>query len=309
MGTSITEHFYLNASADGLKLGCLAFLPKGRERKPEGVVQLVHGMCEHKERYIPFMEFLNENGWACVIHDHRGHGESVKSEEDLGYFYEGGHSAMVEDIKVVNDWIRNKFPGQKLVLLGHSMGSMAVRAFVKKYDCQIDSLIVCGSPSDNPAKGLGIAVCKMIAFFKGWHCRPAIMQKLSLDGYQKGLEAEGPNAWICKDKEVRDLYNKDRLCTFRFTCNGFRNLLELMKVCYAPEGWTMRRPELPIWFISGAEDPCRTDDKQFGQAVEAMRKVGYRNVTETTYQNMRHEILNEIDKENVWNNILTFIKK
>ena len=142
--------------ADGLAVSILTCRPA--TEGPKAVVQLVHGMCEHKERYVPFMEFLADNGIASIIHDHRGHGESVKSARDLGYFYEGGYLAMIDDIKTVTDKAKNEFPGLPVVLFGHSMGSMAVRSYSKRYDGSICGLIVCGCPSRNGGAGLAKSV-------------------------------------------------------------------------------------------------------------------------------------------------------
>ena len=116
----------LKASADDLSLAVLVSEPEG---SPKGVFQIVHGMCEHKERYVPFMEYLSAHGYVCVIHDHRGHGESVKTPDDLGFMYKGGWRAMVEDVRVVSDWAKSQYPSLKHILLGHSMGSMVVRSF------------------------------------------------------------------------------------------------------------------------------------------------------------------------------------
>ena len=126
----------LKASADDLNLAVLVSEP---ECAPKGVFQIVHGMCEHKERYAAFMEYLSGHGYVCVIHDHRGHGESVKTPDDLGFMYKGGWRAMVEDVKLVADWAKAHYPGLKHVLLGHSMGSMVVRSFTKRHDDMIDT--------------------------------------------------------------------------------------------------------------------------------------------------------------------------
>ena len=149
---------------DGLKLALMYTAPAD---EPKGIVQIAHGMCEHKERYAPLMEFLADNGYSVVCHDHRGHGASVKSPEDLGYMGKGGWLAMVKDTKAVTDWAKEKWPGLPLTLFGHSMGSMVVRSYAKRYDKDIDSLIVCGCPSDNPAKSAGILLAKMTGRVKG----------------------------------------------------------------------------------------------------------------------------------------------
>ena len=261
----------LPASADGLSLAMLASVPEGA---PRGVVQLVHGMCEHKERYIPFMEWLTARGYVCVIHDHRGHGASVKSADDLGYLYDGGWQALVEDVRVVSDWIREQWPGLDYTLFGHSMGSMVVRSFAKRYDDRLDRLFVCGCPSDNPAKGAGKALAGLFGLLRGWHYRPRLLQKMSFGTFNKPFAQEGwPAAWVCSD----------------------------------PKGWKVSRPQLPVHFISGAEDPCRTSDQALEKAVALMRRVGYARTDLKLYPGMRHEILNETGRLQVWEDILAQI--
>ena len=167
---TIQEH--IKSRHDNLDLSLLICTPdKGTAENvaPKAIVQFSHGMCEHKERYIPFMEYLCDNGYACIIHDHRGHGASVKSEEHLGFFYSGGWKALVEDILAVNTFAHGMFPGIPLFLFGHSMGSMAVRSFTKRYDDKIDGLIVCGSPSKNNGAGIGRMLAKLASWFRGPH--------------------------------------------------------------------------------------------------------------------------------------------
>ena len=292
----------LPASADDLQLAMLVCVP---DTAPRGVVQLVHGMCEHKERYIPFMEWLTERGYVCVIHDHRGHGASVKTPEDLGFLYSGGWQAMVEDVRVVSDWILEQYPDLPYTLFGHSMGSMVVRSFAKRYDDRLDRLFVCGCPSDNPAKSVGKALADLTGRLRGWHFRPRFLQQMSFGAYNKPFAAEGwPAAWVCSDPDTLKAYHADPLCQYRFTANGFSGLLGLMKDCYSAKGWKVSNPDLPVHFISGAEDPCRVSDKALEQAVEKMRKLGYRHVDLKLYPGMRHEILNETGRLTVWNDIL-----
>lgn len=292
----------LPASADDLQLAMLVCVP---DTAPRGVVQLVHGMCEHKERYIPFMEWLTERGYVCVIHDHRGHGASVKAPEDLGFLYSGGWRAMVEDVRVVSDWILEQYPDLPYTLFGHSMGSMVVRSFAKRYDDRLDRLFVCGCPSDNPAKGVGKALADLTGRLRGWHFRPRFLQQMSFGAYNKPFAAEGwPAAWVCSDPDTLKAYHADPLCQYRFTANGFSGLLGLMKDCYSAKGWKVSNPDLPVHFISGAEDPCRVSDKALEQAVEKMRKLGYTHVDLKLYPGMRHEILNETGRLTVWNDIL-----
>lgn len=299
--------FSLDASADGLKLACLQSVPDAGSSAPRGVIQLVHGMCEHKERYIALMEFLSENGLICVIHDNRGHGASVKSPDDLGYMYDGGWQAMVEDVRVVNDWIRAQYPDLKIILYGHSMGSMIVRSFLKRYDDRISALLVSGCPVDNPAKGAGKALAAFFGRTKGWHYRPDLLQQMSFGAYSKPFASEGPMAWVCSNPEILKSYREDPLCQYVFTANGFYNLLGLMQDCYSRKGWAVKNPSLHIHFMSGEEDPCRGSDKQFRKALRLLPEVGYHNVTAQVYPQMRHEIHNETGYRRVWDDLLHFI--
>lgn len=268
---------------------------------PRAAVVLIHGMAEHKERYFPFMTYLAEKGFACVIPDLRGHGASVPSEADLGYFGKKGRSKVIEDVLSVVQWTRNRYPGLKLFLFGHSMGSLIVRCFAKEYDAQIDGLMVCGSPSRNGAAGIGIFLTRVIGLFKGERYRSPMLENLSTGAYEKKFKGEAlTNAWLSTNKANVQAYNNDPLCGFRFTVNGYRVLLQLLRDTYAEKGWTVAAPKLPVHFICGSEDPCIGSLKKFASAVSFMRSRGYTTVTSKVYPKMRHEILNELGKEDVW---------
>lgn len=298
------EKFTIKSPVDSLPLSCLLTEPMARTH-PKAIFQLSHGMCEHKERYIPFMEFLSDNGYICIINDHRGHGASVKTADDLGFLGKDGHLALVEDTKAVTDYVKARYPGAKLHMLGHSMGSMVVRSFAKRYDDCIDTLFVSGSPSDNPMKGIGKFLAAAFGTFRGWHYRPDLLQKMSFGTYNKPFANEKYKcAWVCSDEEVLKEYHSDPLCQYVFTADGFYNMTALMQDCYNAKGWAMKNPELPVHFLSGAQDPCRTNDNALCKAVDLMKNVGYTNTDLTTYPGMRHEILNETDKLQVWNHVL-----
>lgn len=297
-----TTEYTLDSQSDQLGINVLVATPDTEE--PKAVVQFAHGMCEYKERYLPFMEFLCRNGYACLIHDHRGHGKSVKNPDDIGYFYESGWEGIVGDIYGVNVMARNMFPGKPIYLFGHSMGSLAVRCFAKRFDDVIDGLVVCGSPSRNPATGAGLLLTRLIASVKGERHRPGIIQKMAFDGFNKKFENEGPNSWLATDKDVVDAYNTDPLCGYTFTANGFIGLFNLMKDCYSLVEWQVSKPDMPVMFIAGSDDPCITSYKDFVHATDYMRTVGYTDVKSRLYNGMRHEILNETQKEIVWNDVL-----
>jgi alpha-beta hydrolase superfamily lysophospholipase len=302
-----TDSFKIQSRFDNIDISCLLYAPD-EDTEVKAIVQIAHGMCEHKERFIPFMEFLCRSGYICVISDHRGHGESVLHSDDLGYFYSGGADALVDDLLNVNETVRKQYPTKPLYLFGHSMGSLAVRSFTKKYDRLINGLIVCGSPSRNPAAGAGKMLTRLIASFKGDRHRPKLIQNIAFESFNKKFESEGRNAWLTNDKEIVKAYNNDPLCTYQFTCNGFIGLFDLMQDTYSSEGWTIGRPDLPVHFVAGADDPCITSRKDFESAVRHMENVGYRKVSSKLYDGLRHEILNETEKQKVFDDILLLIE-
>lgn len=298
-----TEKSILPSRLDEIPLRVMRCMPDdGIQVK--GIVQIAHGMCEHKERFIPFMEYLCRKGYLCVIHDHRGHGESVKSQGDLGYFHTGGWKGIVDDILIVNEYIRSHNPGLPIFLFGHSMGSLAVRSFTKRYDTLINGLIVCGSPSRNPATGAGRMLARLIASIKGDRHRPSLIHKMAFESFNSRFVSEGENAWLSTDRTIVKEYNNDPLCGYMFTVNGFTGLFDLMLDTYSDKGWNVGNPSLPIHFIAGADDPCITSRKDFDKAVGHIRSVGYAKVTSKLYEGMRHEILNETDRMKVWNDVL-----
>lgn len=296
--------FTLPSRHDSLTLSVLAISPE----EPRAVVQLAHGMCEHKERYLPFMRCLAEHGYACVINDHRGHGASVKDPEDLGYFYDGGAEALIDDMRLVAEEIGRRYPDLPIALFGHSMGSLAVRAYTKRYDRDIKALVVCGSPSASAFAGTLQALDGLLIRAKGGHSRSDVVDAVFGAALESRFRHEGvANSWICSDRAVVDAYNADPLCGFTFTLNGYRALLALLADAYSADGWHCKNPGLPIRFLSGANDPCMVSRAAFGKAVEAMRNMGYVNVTSRLFEGMRHEILNETGHQAVYEDILALL--
>lgn len=279
--------------------------------KPRAAVVLVHGMAEHKERYYPFMTYLSEMGFACVITDLRGHGADAAAADELGYFGKRGKEALISDTLEVVEWTRERFPGLKVFLFGHSMGSMIVRCFTKKYDGKIDGLVVCGSPSANPLSGPGIFITRCIRLVKGDRYRSRFVARMMFGSAEKKSAAPGEglrNSWLSTNKANVQAYNNDPLCGFRFTLNGYRVVMQLLRYTYSVKGWTVGNPSLPIHFIVGGNDPLIGSLEKFSRAVSFIRRRGYKEVTAKVYPGMKHEILNEIGKEEVWRDIEALLK-
>lgn len=298
--------FSIASHHDNLQLSVLAVCPE----KPKAVVQMAHGMCEHKERYLSFMRFLAAHGYAAFLNDHRGHGESVLDQADLGYFYDGGARALIDDMHLLTEHIRGEYPSLPIALFGHSMGSLAVRCYTKRYDKEISSLIVCGSPSANAFTGMMKKFDDLLIRTKGDRARSDVINTVFSGAFEARFRSEGiENAWLSSDRSVSEAYNADPLCHFTFTLNGYKALLDLLTDTYSDVGWKMENPRLPIRFLSGANDPCMVSRPAFARSVDHMRKVGYTNVSSRLFEGMRHEILNETEKESVYADILDFLEK
>lgn len=291
----------LNSKFDNLNLGVTIVTP---ESEPKGIVQISHGMSEHRKRYLGFMKFLAQNGYVSIINDHRGHGESIASENDLGYFYKNGHIGIVSDIHQVRNYIKDIYPNLSIVLLGHSMGSIVAREYIKKYN-DIDKLILCGIPTENNSAKLGLKLCDAVSLFHGGKYRCEFINNLVLGAYNKGFKTE--NEWICSDKNVVNEYNNDKNCGFTFTLNGFKCLFKMLIDVYSPEGWNKGNLDLPILMLAGKSDPVIMTEHAFYKTKDFFRFLGYNNIYSKLYDNMRHEILNETEKDKVYNDILRWI--
>ena len=299
------ENFTLKSRHDGLDISVIALRPDGEVK---AVLQIAHGMCGSKERYIPFMRYMSSRGVACVANDHRGHGASILSSDDLGYMYEGGYEALIDDMHVVHDWIAGEFPGLPVYMLGHSMGSMALRAYMHRFPSDADGIVISGSPAYSPLSPLLYRIASMLCALGLGHTRPKIIYRITTDYYNRHFDSEGSLAWTCSDPEVRREFISNPVHNFRFTLNGSRALMGLMLKAYSHERFDPSMKELPIVFLSGEDDPCMGGPSGLDKAICAIREAGCRNVMVKTYPAMRHEILNEIGKERVWQDIYDFIQ-
>jgi len=298
----------VKSKVDGLELEVYTAEPDGGPT--QGIFQLVHGMAEMKERYHDFIKYLTGFGFACIIHDHRGHGQSVKSKDDLGYFYGGGGDAIVEDTHQITEVAKLRWPGMPVVLFGHSMGSLVVRCYLQKYDGELEGLIVSGSPSKNPVLGMGKAIVGVQKAFHGDRYKSPQVNKMAFSGYLKNIEnPQSDFAWLSVNPDNVAAYEKSEYCGFPFTLDGFKGLFDLMGTTYGSKGWGVRNPKLPILFISGKEDPCIGSAQNFKFAVDHMRSLGYSNIRGKMYDGMRHEILNETNHQMVYDDICKWMKQ
>ena len=296
------ETFTLPSEHDGLSLSVTTVVP---DTPPRALVQFAHGMAEHKERYLPVMRFLAENGYACIINDHRGHGASVRDHADLGYFYKDGGRGLVKDMHQLTLWFRGRYPGKKLFLFGHSMGSLAARTYAPQFGRSIDGLIVCGSPGFNASAKAGLVLTRALQIVHGGQrAQSKLMDRLLNGNFSRRFKGGSPFAWLSANPDNVAAYEADPLCGFPFTINGYRALLNLMLAAYDPR--TSIRRNLPVHFMSGEDDPCAPDRAGFDAAIQNIRDRGCTQVSGKMYHGLRHEILNENSKE-VYDDLLALL--
>lgn len=308
---------------DNLRIVYDVYIPKQLDSIV--VVQIAHGMVEHKGRYEWVGIKLAQSGFIVVINDHRGHGKSIDNLHQWGEMKGvgkkdknalnklSGFERAVMDMHELTTRIKMRFNPQKYILLGHSMGSLLSRSYIKNYQYEINALILSGSPAYNPLVGVGEIIAQILHYMKFEEWGKHFVNTLSFGSFNKpflGNESEdntkGGFAWLCRDKAVVEAYKADKACSFVFSLQSFTGLFKGMK--YVNDMRGLKGKGLPLLIISGRSDSCG----DFGKGVE---KIAYQyqqcgfNVELILYEGARHEILNEINKEQVLGDIIHFIMK
>ena len=294
----------IKSSSDNLELE-LAYIEPKEEIK--GVVQISHGMSEHKERYYDFMEYLKNQGYVVVINDHRGHGSSVKNKEERGYFYTEDINYIINDLYDVTKYIKNKYKDKKIYLFSHSMGTLVARGYIQKYDNEIEKLVLCGPPTKNELTKFAIKLSQVSKYINKDNKPSKLLNKLTFGSYNKGNTIN--NEWLSKSIDNVNNYNEDELCGFIFTGNGFINLYKLMDNAFCKENYKMQNKSLPIFVIAGSKDPVIQNKNKFLELVDFLKELGYKDVTSKLYKDLKHEILNEEEKNIIYKDVLDFFNK
>lgn len=286
----------------------------GRTWAPEdgsakGVVQLVHGMVEHILRYDVFAQFLADNGFLVVGHDHLGHGGSVQKEQDYGFFGKDPCALLVKDIHKVRTHFQKE--GQPYFILGHSMGSFLLRVYLAQYGEGLSGAIIMGT-GYMPANTIRLAMLAANAegLIRGERHRSTLLQQLSYGAPYKRYDVTGKdhkNSWLTKDEGIVQKYFSDKKCGFVFTVNGYKGLFESVRDSCSPESIAKIPKALPILLNAGSEDPVGDLGKGVRTVERLFREAGIRDVTCTIYEGDRHEILNENDREQVYRDILEWL--
>lgn len=280
------------------------------EKEPIGVLQIVHGMAEYIDRYDNFAKYMTEHGFNVIGHDHLGHGHSVSDERDYGFFAEeNGDKIIIEDMHSVTQYAREKWEELPNFILGHSMGSFCLRQYLTKYSNDVFGAIIMGTgwiPSAAALLGKTIATntCKS----KGSHTVNPLLIKLTLEPYNKPFAPARTNCdWLSRDEKQVDLYVKDKLCGFDFTAGAYKDFFTVLEKIAKNRQLIGMRKSLPILITSGSVDPV--GGKKACEKLNAQyKRCGIDDVTLKLWENDRHEILNELDKSDVYDYICTWLK-
>ena len=280
------------------------YMPEGN---PRGIVQICHGMTEHIGRYSDFARFLNENGIIMCGNDHLGHGETG-SKEDWGFFADtDGDRLLVEDVYKLNMVMRAKYPSLPYVLLGHSMGSFIARKYAAEHRESIDGLVVSstsgGGSAEKMAKVLAGVLCKV----KGRRSRSKLLTNLVNSNNRKKFLSEGELGWLTRDPQIREKYLADPACRFTFTVGAYKDMFSLLCEVNKDSWFDAMALDLPVFIISGSEDSVGG----FGAGVTSVyERLSVRELCDLTfklYEGGRHEMLNEVNREEVYADVLNFI--
>jgi alpha-beta hydrolase superfamily lysophospholipase len=275
-----------------------------------GVIELVHGSCEHSKRYVDFADFLTGNGFIVYSSDLRGHGLSVKHKEDLGYFAEtDGWNTVVEDLYELTKLIKEKHVNLKIIMLGHSMGSFLARHYASIHGSEINGLIATGTAHNSRMiTRFGKFLAERDIKKNGPKNRSMTLNKMSYDSFSNQFKPiRTKQDWLTRDAAIVDKYREDELCGFVFTASAFRDMFDGLLFITDRENIKNIPKNLPILLLSGKNDPVGGNGKMVEKAYEEYKKAGITNVRVKLYEGMRHEILNEIGKEEVYEDVLKWI--
>ena len=303
------EEFYYDSRDRESKIHAVKWIPDDIV-KPVCIFQIIHGMAEHIECYNEFAEFLVEKGIMVVGEDHLGHGKSVAEGGPYGYFCKDDSvNVVVRDVHRLKKIIQEEYPDIPYLILGHSMGSFILRSYIHRYGSGMDGAVIVGTGMQ-PKSLLFLArtLISIQQLFLGPKHISKFMDKIAFGAYNKRFEpARTQYDWLSVNQANVDRYMADPLCGFIFTLNGFSTLFQLIHECHNKEKLEKIPKNLPIFIISGTDDPVGDYGRGVEKAYNSYIAHGLQNVHMKLYEKARHEILNEIDKEMVYGDIYRWI--
>ena len=294
-------------STDGIHtLYSEIYYPK--EGEVRAVIQLAHGMIDYVGRYRLLAEFFVSQGFVFAGHHHLGHGKSVKSAEEYGYFADkGGVNFLLRDMHRMNRFLRDEYPGKPVILLGHSMGSFIARLYVERYPHSISAAIIHGTAGKNPALPFGRALAYLITKTHKKYHKSNLVNKLAFGAYNSAFPIEeGARAWLSRDKALAD--ETDEYTSFAFTASGYSDLFKMLARCNRRDWFIYYPKEIPTLIVSGTADPVGGKYAQGPRYVYArLKKSGCDKLTLKLYEGARHELFRETNREEVFSDLYNWI--
>lgn len=304
------DEFYFPSKDGNTEIHTIEWKP---DKEVKAVLQICHGMLEYIERYNEFAQFLCDKGYYVVGNDHLGHGKSVQAKSEYGFFNEKyGNVCVLGDIHTLRQRTAKRYPDVPYFILGHSMGSSLLRQYIQMYGNGLSGVVLMGTVADHKKAVLafGKELCRIMAVFRGWHYRSKLVDALALGGYNKKFRPARTQAdWITSDCERLEKYTADPLCAFRFTVNAYYNMFLGMMSTQQKESVYMIPKGLPVFFVSGAEDPVGEFGKGVQKIYEKYLAAGIQDVSLRLYTGDRHEILNETDRRQVYEDLLGWFEE
>ena len=301
-----TDHYYPSCG-----VGQIHYCKWTPEQPPKAVIQLVHGIAERITRYDRFANYLNDLGFVVVGEDHMGHGDSIGEDGIRGYFHGGWFNGVQDTYQLLED-TKKEYPDLPYVLFGHSMGSFMVRTILAKYpESGISAAIICGT-GWQPTFALPtlIKVLEAVCKKNGEEIPNQKIHDLVFGGYNKRVEnPRTPQDWLTRDEQIVDRYIADPLCGFVASCGLMRDMIMGIRYVQTPANLANMKKYLSVLFIAGDADPVGPYGKGVEKAAKAFRKSGMVNVTVKLYPEARHEILNEINYREVFEDIREWLDK
>lgn len=277
---------------------------------PIGIVQISHGMIEHIDRYDDFAKFLNKHGYIVIGNDHLGHGKTVTTSNELGYFNAEDPSAtIVNDLNQVTLYAKKLYPHLPYFLLGHSMGSFIVRRYVMTYGAHIDGAIIMSTGGHSKLTiGIAHACVNLINKITSPKYHSKLLETLCFGTYNIRTSKRTSKDWLSRDTTIIDRYLKDPLCHFTFTVNGYKTLFDTLSFIQHPDNIKYIPKQLPIFMVAGDADPVGAYGKSVIKIYKTYKKLGINDIKLKLYKGARHELLNEINNKEVYSDILVWLK-
>ena len=306
----VTTQEFTFPSSDGVHLVGATWWRDEAER-PRAVVQLVHGISEYIGRYDDFARFLVEQGFWVVGHDHLGHGRTAADPSEFGWFAnKDGWEYVLKDVKTLRRLAGEACPDVPYFLLGHSMGSFVVRGYLSAWPGTVDGAILSGTGQEPPVRvNTGLALSGLLIKTKGPRGHSKLLDDLSVGAYNKQFKPNRTSAdWISRDQAVVDTYCADPLCQFLPTVSMFHEMMLGLNLLARKSTLARLDPDTPVYFFAGDKDPVGSCGKGAQKVARWFREAGVKDVTVKLYPEGRHEMLNETNRRQVYEDVLAWLE-